>query len=775
MCCHSLSSPHICSYFSLKIGMQSNIAFSEETKIVLSSINSASVSTPDEDQTLHNSDDEFERMLPSVINKETLSILEAKLGLGGGGDWWIDPSRDPIEIDSEGNRDEGAILDVEASCRNWYRAPFDRDPEFCNDSYHLLNRLNELARIKGLIEEASLRKQSVNQVDVNNTDRQIYHSTLSVNGSMDFSNMISPHTNHDIQNIDPLADLRRSLNGPFRDLQSDVYGTYALRKSKNNQKVPLGEVFDVRTHESDYTRYPDKPQPPFSQAMHSGLPQLHKSHQPPSPHSIPVTNISPIFGRRKVSTKSNQPAYTSGSTSVPDPKVCGQKRSVLSRTYSKEQMDFLKEVSEYQVTDSILKVPSLLARSHALTASLPISDNEGDIDVTKSLDISSTVNPLSQSLSASELTMKGRKLSEKVNTSYSSMRSSDVFELARLQETHLREHSGSRGKLDCSNSSLTGSSIGEKNQKKGDGADSTGRKSTSGLSSCDVSATHSREEIVAEDQNGKPERQHTITANECGFNPLQGSIGCEPKVNLSSSVDACVNLSSDEVTTPSKPLNSTYDAPDFKCVYGSDPATSQIDGVEGHRPIIGATDSAISNTNEHYAQATGCVRHTSYIGDDAKQTDGNRRRLDASYDLKDRDILVEHESDSGVLTNRVEAPRLNAVLKSMESPQVADPSNTSSTNSLVPPTVINNAESHEPSQCKQYDVKPHTKTLIPLPSGKLSRLPMPSQKMPSMSVSSRLGSRKSATSEQGSNSAHSTNKTQLSAPKVIYLVFAALG
>ncbi|VDQ08071.1 unnamed protein product, partial [Trichobilharzia regenti] len=214
-----------------------------------------------------------------------------------------------------------------------------------------------------------------------------------------------------------------------------------------------------------------------------------------------------------------------------------------------------------------------------------------------------------------------------------------------------------------------------------------------------------------------------------------------------------------------KPLNSTYDAPDFKCVYGSDPATSQIDGVEGHRPIIGATDSAISNTNEHYAQATGCVRHTSYIGDDAKQTDGNRRRLDASYDLKDRDILVEHESDSGVLTNRVEAPRLNAVLKSMESPQVADPSNTSSTNSLVPPTVINNAESHEPSQCKQYDVKPHTKTLIPLPSGKLSRLPMPSQKMPSMSVSSRLGSRKSATSEQGSNSAHSTNKTQLSAPK----------
>ncbi|CAH8642927.1 unnamed protein product [Schistosoma mattheei] len=534
--------------------MQSNLAFSEETKIVLSTINAPSSLVIDEDQSVENCNDAFELLLPAVLNKENLNVLEAHLGLGGGGDWWIDPSRSPIEVDSNGNRDEGAILDVEASCKIWYRTPFDRDPEFCNNSYHLLNRLNELAKIKGLIEEASLRKHSPNEVGLNDSDRQIYHSTLSVNGSMDFKNFLS-HPNRDIQNIDPQLDLRRSLNSSIGEY-SNLQGTYALRKQNNNKKIPLREVFDARAQEVER------------------LPQLHRSQRPASPHVTPNNNVSPNISNRKISSKPNDTLLVPGATSSPYQKPSSQKQSVLSRTYSKEQMDLLKEVNDYPLNESVPKVPSLLFRSHALTTSLPISDNEGDIDVTRSLDISSGVNQISQSHSATELVTKGRKISEKFNASYSSMRSSDVFELARLQETHLREHSGSRSKLDCSNTSLTESSFGdEKHRKPKSAAGSIGQKSGSGLSSCGVSATHSHEEIAIVDTNDRPERQHTIIAKEC-FNPLSSSVDCEPKVNMIADVHSSTNLDQTDVTLPSKPLNSTYDAPDFMRVYDCD-STSQ--------------------------------------------------------------------------------------------------------------------------------------------------------------------------------------------------------
>ncbi|CAH8679515.1 unnamed protein product [Schistosoma rodhaini] len=744
--------------------MQSNPAFSEETKIVLSSINAPSLLVNEENQSVENSNDAFELLLPVVLNKETLDIVEANLGLGGGGDWWIDPSRNPIEVDSNGNRDEGAILDVEASCKIWYRTPFDRDPEFCNNSYHLLNRLNELAKIKGLIEEASLRKHSPNEVGLNDSDRQIYHSTLSVNGSMDFKNFLS-HPNRDIQNIDPQLDLRRSLNSSAGEY-ANLHGTYALRKQNNSGKLPLREVFDARTQEVDSAMYCEKPKPPFSQAVYSGLPQLHRSQRPATPN-----NVSPNISNRKISSKPNDSLLVPGATSSPYQKASGQKHSVLSRTYSKEQMDLLKEANDYPLNESILKVPALLSRSHALTTSLPMSDNEGDIDVTRSLDISSGVNQLSQSLSATELVMKGRKLSEKFNASYSSMRSSDVFELARLQETHLREHSGSRSKLDCSNTSLTESSFGdEKHRKhKSSAAGSIGQKSGSGLSSCGVSATHSHEEIAIEDTNGRPERQHTIIAKEC-FKPLSSSVDCEPKVNMIADMHSSTNLDqADVVTSPSKPLNSTYDAPDFKYVYDCD-STSQADELKNLRPIIDSIDSTVITINDCATQGSNSVAHISHPNDEMMKPKENEHQPDA-YELNGHVTALENNSDTALPMKHDEDTKSGKNNVSQSEPGFEQniphlPDSASNVKNLQSPqatrTITKPVNNNKTIPNRQSGLKIPSKTSIPVPNGSISRLPMLSQKMPSMSISSRLGSRKTSITgpEQGSSFDRPINKTQ---------------
>ncbi|TNN15823.1 cell wall Awa1p [Schistosoma japonicum] len=746
--------------------MQSNPAFAEETKIVLSSINSPSILLT-EDESLENPDDAFELLLPIVLNKETLNVLEDNLGLGGGGDWWIDPSRDPIEVDSNGNRDEGAISDVEANCRIWYRTPFDRDPEFCNNSYHLLNRLNELARIKGLIEEASLRKKSRDEKRINDNEHQIYHSTLSVNASMDLNNVLPQHANRDVQNIDPLIDLRRSLNGSFEEC-FNPHGTYALRKQ--NQKVPLREVFNTRAQEFDSTRYSEKPKPPFSQAVYSGLPQLHKSQRPSSPHSIPV-NMSPNLGNRKMSTKPNGLLLVPGATSSPDQSGSCQKRSVLSRTYSKEQMDLLKEVNDNSLNESMPKVASLLSRSHALTTSLPMSDNEGDVDVTKSLDISSGVNQLSQSLSATELVAKSRKLSEKFNTSYSSMRSSDVFELARLQETHLREHSGSRSKLDCSNNSLTESSLGDEKHRKPKGSvtGSIGPKSSSGLSSCEISATHSREEIMIEDSNSKPERQHTITSKEC-FNPLSSSLDCEPKVSIFSNLESNTNLEQTDIVTP-KPLNSTYDAPDFKRVYDCDLPSSPADGLRNYKPVIDTVDGTVNISNEYTRQRRNSVTHASHPYDRMIETCENMPQPNA-FELNGCITSSENKSDTiSPSNNGEESTKLgpDTIIKSkldlvpsIVPPLDADPNDKNLQNCQATCIIPKPINDNRTTQYKQSGLKPPSKISIPLPNGSISRLPMLSHKMPSMSVSSRVGSRKSSANvtEQASTFVRSVNKTQ---------------
>ncbi|KAK4475131.1 hypothetical protein MN116_002217 [Schistosoma mekongi] len=736
--------------------MQSNPAFAEETKIVLSLINSPSIVVT-EDQSVDNPDDAFELLLPIVLNKETLDVLEDNLGLGGGGDWWIDPSRDPIEVDSNGNRDEGAILDVEASCRIWYRTPFDRDPEFCNNSYHLLNRLNELARIKGIIEEASLRKKSWDEKGVIDNEHQIYHSTLSVNASMDLNNVLPQHANRDVQNIDPLIDLRRSLNGSVEEC-FNAYGTYALRKQ--NQKVPLREVFNTRAQEFDSTRYSEKPKPPFSQAVYSGLPQLHKSQQPPSPHSIPV-NMSPNLGNRKTSTKPNGFLLVPDATSSPDQSASCQKRSVLSRTYSKEQMDLLKEVNDNSFNESMPKVASLLSRSHALTTSLPISDNECDVDVTKSLDISSGVNQLSQSLSATELVAKSRKLSEKFNTSYSSMRSSDVFELARLQETHLREHSGSRSKLDCSNNSLTESSLGDEKYRKPKGSvtGSIGPKSGSGLSSCEVSATHSREEIMIEDSNTKPERQHTITSKEC-FNPLSSSIDCESKVSVFSNMDSNTNLEQTDIATP-KPLNSTYDAPDFKRVYDCDLPTSQADGLGNFEPVIDTVDSTVNVSNEYTRQRRDSVTHLSHPYDRMIENCENMHQPIAF----ESNGCIDLSDTISPSNNKIEGTKLDpdTITKNELDlvPVDAGPNDKNLQNRRVTRIIPKPINDNRTTQYKQSGLKPPSKISIPLPNGSTSRLPMLSQKMPSLSASSRIGSRKSSANvtEQAPAFVRSVNKT----------------
>ncbi|CAH8660793.1 unnamed protein product [Schistosoma guineensis] len=748
--------------------MQSNLAFSEETKIVLSSINAPSSLVIEEDQSVENCNDAFELLLPAVLNKENLNFLEAHLGLGGGGDWWIDPSRSPIEVDSNGNRDEGAILDVEASCKIWYRTPFDRDPEFCNNSYHLLNRLNELAKIKGLIEEASLRKHSPNEVGLNDSDRQIYHSTLSVNGSMDFKNFLS-HPNRDIQNIDPQLDLRRSLNSSIGEY-SNLQGTYALRKQNNNKKVPLREVFDARAQEVDSAMYCEKPKPPFSQAVYSGLPQLHRSQRPASPHATPNNNVSPNISNRRISSKPNDTLLVPGATSSPYQKPSSQKQSVLSRTYSKEQMDLLKEVNDYPLNESVPKVPSLLSRSHALTTSLPISDNEGDIDVTRSLDISSGVNQISQSHSATELVTKGRKISEKFNASYSSMRSSDVFELARLQETHLREHSGSRSKLDCSNTSLTESSFGdEKHRKhKSSAAGSIGQKSGSGLSSCGVSATHSHEEIAIVDTNDRPERQHTIIAKGC-FNPLSSSVDCEPKVNVIADVHSSTNLDqTDVVTLPSKPLNSTYDAPDFKRVYDCD-STSQTNELKNLRPIIDSIDSTVNTINDCTTQESNSVAHISRPNGEMMNPKKNEHQPD-TYELSSYVTVLENNSDSALPTKHDEDTKsgINSVSKNepgleQSIPHLSD--SASNVKYLQSPQAIRSitkpVNNNKTIPSRQSGLKIPSKISIPLPNGSISRLPMLSQKMPSMSISSRVGSRKtSITGPEQSSFDRPINKTQ---------------
>ncbi|CAH8586318.1 unnamed protein product [Schistosoma turkestanicum] len=743
--------------------MQSNLAFSEETKIVLSSINTPSISVTGDDLSVDNHDDAFELLLPVVLNKETLDTLEANMGLGGGGNWWIDPSRNPIEVDSNGNIDEGAILDVEANCKIWYRTPFDRDPEFCNNSYHLLNRLNELAKIKGLIEEVSLKKHSLTDTGFNDSDCQIYHSTLSVNGSMDFQNFML-HPSRDLQNIDPQLDLRRSLNSSVGEY-SNLYGTYALRKQNNNQKLPLREVFDARTHEVDNTKYSEKHKPQFSQAVYSGLPQLHKSQQPP--HATPNNNISPNIGNRRISSKPNDFLLVPGAASSPDQKASGQKNSILSRTYSKEQMDLLKETNDCPLNESVLKAPSLLSRSHALAASLPMSDNDCDIDVTKSLDILSGVNQLSQSLSATELVIKGRKLSEKFNASYSSMRSSDVFELARLQETHLREHSGSRSKLDCSNTSLTESSFGDEKpcKHKSSAAGSIGQKSGSGLSSCEVSATHSHEEIVIEEINNRPERQHTILAKEY-FKALSSSVDCEPEVNITTDMHSSMNLDQTDVVTPfSKPLNSTYDAPDFKRVYDWDSSKSQVDELKNLRPVIDNIDSTVNIVDDCTTQQSSIVAHISHPNSEMIKPEEKEYELN-TLELNGYATVVENKSDTALIMDHDEYKKPDADLSQTE-PSLGNPipSLSDVKNLQSPPAtcaITEPVKNNKIAPYKQSSLKLPSKTSIPLSNRSVSRLPVPSQKMPSVSVTSRLSSRKNSANEpeQGSNFDRSTNKIQ---------------
>ncbi|CAH8665111.1 unnamed protein product [Heterobilharzia americana] len=436
-----------------QIYMEQIFGFREETQNVLPPTNAPPTLVVVDDQQ-QESDDYFEAHLPTVLTKEALDNVEVELGLSGGGDWWVDPSRDPIEVNSEGKRDEGAILDVE--------------------------------------------------------------------------------------------------------------------------KMPLGEAFVVGAYKSNNTQFSNEPEPLSSQASHPQPPEIHRSLQPPLPHSTFAANVSPVFGRRKVSTLSNQLFVPSG-TGTPDQKVCSQKRSVLSRTYSKEQMDVLKEANYYDANDLMPKVAPMLSRCHALTASLPISDNEGDIDVTKSLDIPSGVNPLSQSLSATELVMKSLKLSEKGTASFSSMRSSDVFELARLQETHLREHSGSRSKLGFSNSSLNGSSTGGSKNHKGeeDSADSNGQKSGSDLSSCNLSAAHSREEVSIVDTNGKPERQHTITANENCYNPLLSSLDSGSGMNFNSGITGTYDSKDSDAERNATDVDNVS-KPEVDAAYNTSPPNSVL-------------------------------------------------------------------------------------------------------------------------------------------------------------------------------------------------------
>ncbi|THD24977.1 hypothetical protein D915_004185 [Fasciola hepatica] len=473
--------------------------------------------------------EQYESELSAIrhLDEDALTTLEKEAGLDGGGSWWIDPSRTPVELDSHGGYDEGAILDVEAQVRAWLRHSFDRNPVFRDHNYHLINRLNELARIQGLVEEAQLQQQSL---DLNDDvrSRQVYHSSLSLHANA----LPNLGASYDLSNPTMALhhfDVHRSLEGSLSQQQQQQFaqtgynygipgqnGSGMLRGSFSGYGSP---EMDNTSRSSSQLNIPPTHASRYEAALingqlsakPSGMPQMHKG-----PKHLP---------KQMMHDPRKRPSYPGSTGLLPLPdatnspdRAHGRRKTLLSRTYSKEQLDLLRDNeadSGKRKTSAQGSLLDNLLRPN-LTSSLPLSDGDSEADVSKSLDASHSLNPLSQSLSAADMLSVSNI---KPNMSYSSMRSSDVFEMARIQESHLRKHSGSRNKLNGSSGSLNNSSLDMRAS-----ADQVLRASISGGQSnessisklSDVDLTRSHDGTVSFRNVGHhpPERQVTVRARD---------------------------------------------------------------------------------------------------------------------------------------------------------------------------------------------------------------------------------------------------------------------
>ncbi|KAA0200918.1 hypothetical protein FBUS_08937 [Fasciolopsis buskii] len=475
--------------------------------------------------------DKYESELSAIhrLDEEALEKLEKQAGLDGGGLWWIDPSQTPVEVDSRGEYDEGAIVDVEAQVRGWLRHSFDRNPVFRDHNYHLLNRLNELARLQGLVEEAQLQQQSLGS-SFDWRDRQVYHSSLSLHAN----GLPNLGASYDLANPTIALhhfDVHRSLEGSLSQQQqqqqcAQIGYNYATSGQNGTPDMLRGSFSGYGSPEMDQTSrstsqlyYPPNQAPLYEGALNdghlsakpSGMPQVHRN-----PKQLPKYGL---HDPRK------RPSYPGMANYLPLPDVTSspdrshdRRKTLLSRTYSKEQLDVLRDNENNPGKRKTSPHGSLLDNliKPNLTSSLPLSDADSEVDVTKSLDVPHGLNPLSQSLSdAHMLQVAGIR----PNMSYSSMRSSDVIEMARLQESHLRKHSGSRNKLHGSSGSLTSSLLDVRAS-----ADQALRSSissghsdecdTNKLSLTDLSKSHDGTVAFRNKSPRAPERQITVRARE---------------------------------------------------------------------------------------------------------------------------------------------------------------------------------------------------------------------------------------------------------------------
>ncbi|KAF5398318.1 hypothetical protein PHET_08454 [Paragonimus heterotremus] len=459
--------------------------------------------------------DSFESQLLAVdiLSEEGMNVIERQLGFDGGGLWWLDPTQPAVEVDKYGNIDTGAILDVEAQVHAWLRSPFDTNPEFRDNSYHLLNRLTELARLKGLVEEVALKRYETNQFkQPNQSEHRIYHSTLSLAGFGDLDNR---EQFKQIDNCHPSPeDVRRSFECPSWNYPNHDTYLKQLYGRPPNKRLPLPEAFvNPRLVSGQLPLQPSgltnsgqtiSKNPAFNRSFVklSGLPSLQKSQQPPSPHYKQPHRSQARHSPSRFSTHRITGPDASSSPDRSNPNR-DHPSSVLNRTYSKEALDQLKE-NEIPLTrrsDGLVQ-SSLLSNflRPPVTGSGAVSDPDSDVDVSQSVELGGYGSGiLSKSLTDGELPPILRDPKMKANESYSSLRSTNVIQLAILQESQLRQHGGSRGKLHGSNNSLTCSLL------EVDGLNRPGSKidrSQTSLNSSDVDSVEDGRGILSNSLTG---------------------------------------------------------------------------------------------------------------------------------------------------------------------------------------------------------------------------------------------------------------------------------
>ncbi|CAL8077441.1 unnamed protein product [Calicophoron daubneyi] len=711
---------------------------------------------------------EYELNATDILFPDGLDDLQRKVGLGGGGCWWIDPSQTPVELDKNGNIDEGAIMDVEAEAHAWLRRSFDHNPEFRDEKYHLLSRLNELARLKGLVEEAELRHQTNGDQNYEAPcDKQLYHSTLNLAGDHGVPESQSQIQNG-TQNLVP-TDIRRSMEGSIA--RANLEGTYALRDSEqavnysrrdSRYRIPIQEIFSdppppVSPSPYSYPQAPNEKVFPKNPAISrpfarlSGLPQIHKSHQPPSPHNFP-TYSNKNGGNPNGSMIPN-------ATSSPD-RVQGnfaRKGDMLSRTYSKEQLSVLKGDNSHIPRKDMNLSKSAKYLQPTLTSSLPLSGSDSDVDVSKSLDVSHGKNLLSKSLGDAELQAQLLRAGIKTNASYSSMQSADVFDIARLQESHLRKHSASRTRLNGSSSPLMGSVEDFRRDRSGS-ADNRSGSNISDIDNLRVSA----DDGILRRRSPVPKDNLTVSS----FEQRQPSAEHLAGLHLSQSR----NPSPKPQKNSPRPLNVSYDLdakevgktillnmdPDIAAKIGPDPNGENIRNLDdGMPPYI--SQKTVVHTDPSYAPDNGegdVLGPLNSPSGGYKRTSSNKvTRIDSQRSFEQLEAEIAEECGSPV--QKTSVSDLN-YRKPGPEPQV----------SIVSEGDLANGGTEVEVECEQktkattenrflpdpaFSVpnpqpsRPPTASRIPSLSafsGQNSRLPTPSSNLPSVSARSRPGSSK---------------------------------